>query len=139
MEHRRVELYTNQMELPKGWHGIERIVRVKRWGQRKGKPFEQTAYYILSKPINSARSVGKGIRGHWGIENRLHWTKDVLIGEDRMAITDPNAATVIAFLNTTALNLLQLAGFKPIKDSFAKFANKVNELYNLFIQKRPQP
>ena len=76
--------------------------------------------------------MAKGIRGHWGIENRLHWTKDVLIGEDDMTITNTNAATVVAFLNTTALNLLQLAGYKPIKDTFAKFANKVNELYNLF-------
>jgi predicted transposase YbfD/YdcC len=132
LEHRRVELFFNQVDLPQGWAGIQRIVRVKRWGQRKGKPFEHTAYYILSKPIDSAHVVAKGIRGHWGIENRLHWTKDVLIGEDDMTITNTNAATVVAFLNTTALNLLQLAGYKPIKDTFAKFANKVNELYNLF-------
>ena len=120
------------MELPKGWQGIQRIVRVKRWGERKGKPFEQTSYYILSKSIDLAHIVAKGIRGHWGIENRLHWTKDVLMGEDEMSIKNTNAATIVAFLNTTALNLLQLAGYKPVKDTFSKFANKVNELYNLF-------
>lgn len=132
LEHRRVELFCNALDMPPGWYGIQRIVRVKRWGQRGGKPFEQTAWYILSKPMNSARRVAQGIRGHWGIENRLHWTKDVLLGEDHMAITHPRAATLVAFLNTTALNLLRLAGYKPVKDTFALFANKVNELHKLF-------
>ncbi|MBK6933366.1 MAG: ISAs1 family transposase [Saprospirales bacterium] len=122
----------NQVDLPQGWAGIQRIVRVKRWGNEKVNPLSIPLITSLSKPIDSAHVVAKGIRGHWGIENRLHWTKDVLIGEDDMTITNTNSATVVAFLNTTALNLLQLAGYKPIKDTFAKFANKVNELYNLF-------
>ncbi len=138
-EHRQVELFFNHLDLPKGWNGIERVIRVKRWGTRKGQPFQQTSYYVLSKPINSANVVAKGIRGHWGIENSLHWTKDVLMGEDNMTIINNNAATVVAFLNTTAINLLRLAGHKPVKDSFAKFANKVNELYYLFTFKRPLP
>ena len=131
-EFRRVELYENKAELPADWNGITRLVKVRRWGTRGEKPYHEVSFFILSKPINSAQTVAKGIRGHWGIENKLHWVKDVVIGEDDMTITHSNAATVVAHLNTTALNLLQLAGMKPNKDAFALITNKVKELYKLF-------
>lgn len=130
--HRRVALYVNQAELPKGWNGISRLVKVRRWGTRNNVPFDEQAFYVLSKPIDSALLVARAIQGHWGIENQLHWTKDVNMGEDEMTLRDKNMVSVLAYLNNTALNLLRMAGHKPIKDTFAKFANKVNELHKLF-------
>ena len=127
--HRRVELYLNEAPLPQGWNGIQRLVKVRRWGTRNCKPFDERSYYVLSKPLNSASMVAKAIQGHWGIENRLHWTKDVIMGEDDMTPRDKNTVSVVVCLNNTALNILRLAGYKPVKDTFAKFANKVNELY----------
>lgn len=131
-EWRLVELYTNEAELPKGWNNITRLVKVRRWGTRQGKYYEEVSFYVLSKPIDSAQTVAKGIRGHWGIENNLHWVKDVILGEDDMTITHQKQATIVAHLNTTALNLLRLAGLNPDKDTFAIFTNKVNELHKLF-------
>ena len=130
--YRRVELYVNEAELPKGWNGIQRLVKVRRWGTRNHRPFEEVSFYLLSKPLNSALLVANAIQGHWGIENNLHWTKDVIMGEDKMTIRNKNEVAVLVYLNNAALNILRLAGFKPIKDTFAKFANKVNELYKLF-------
>lgn len=131
IENRRVELYKNKIELPQGWSGIQRFAKVRRWGTRNGKDYHDVSFFILSKPINHAQSVANGIRNHWSIENNLHWTKDVLMGEDAMTIKNHNAATFVAHLNTLAINLLRLAGYKPIKDTFAKFTNKVNELETL--------
>lgn len=130
--HRRVELYVNEAELPKGWNGIQRLVKVRRWGKRNHIPFEELSFYVLSKPINAASTVAKAIQGHWGIENSLHWTKDVIMGEDNMTPKDKNTVAVLVYLNSAALNILRRSGHKPIKDTFAKFANKVNELYKLF-------
>lgn len=130
--HRRVELYVNKTELPKGWNGITRLVKVRRWGIRDNKPFEELAFYVLSKPIDSALTVARAIQGHWTIENQLHWVKDVNLGEDDMTIRDKNMASILVYLNNAALNILRLAGYKPTKDTFAKFANKVKELNNLF-------
>jgi hypothetical protein len=127
--HRRVELFRNEASLPKGWNGVQRLVRVRRWGNRNGKPFDERSFYILSKP--------EAIQGHWGIENMLHWTKDMVMGEDDMTPRDKNTVSVVVCLNNAALNLLRLAGYKPVKDTFAKFANKVNELYNLFESRTP--
>lgn len=130
--YRRVELYDNLAQLPKGWNGIQRLVKVRRWGFRDGKEFEERTFFVLSKPINSAAVVAKGIQGHWGIENTLHWIKDVNMGEDDTSITNPATAAILIYLNNTAYNILKLAGHKPVKDTFAKIANKVNELYRLF-------
>lgn len=130
--YRRVELYENKATLPKGWNGIERFVKVRRWGIREQKPFHHVAFYALSKPINSALIVARAIQGHWSIENDLHCVKDVCLGEDDTTCQSHNQATLLAYFNNTALNILRDKGYKPCKDTFAKFANKVNELSKLF-------
>lgn len=129
---RRIELYTNEVQLPKGWNGIQRFVKVRRWGLRNDKPFDEVAFYVLSKPINSAAVVAQAIQGHWSIENNLHWVKDVNLGEDDMSLRQPKAAAILAYFNNIAINVLQSAGLKPTKDTFAKISNKVNELFKLF-------
>jgi len=129
--YRRVELYVNQASIPKEWKGIQRLIKVRRWGLRNGRPYDERSFYVLSKPINSAHLVAKAIQGHWAIENQLHWIKDVNMGEDRMTIKDANTVAVLVYLNNTAVNILRKAGHKPLKDTFAKFANKVNELNKL--------
>jgi len=130
--YRRVELYVNKIELPKGWNGIQRFVKVRRWGIREGAPFHEISFYVLSKPINSAALVAKAIQEHWSIENNLHWCKDVNLGEDDMSIRHPKTAAILAYFNNIASNVLKRAGYKPIKDTFSKISNKVNELYKLF-------
>jgi len=129
---RRVELYVNKVELPKGWNGIERFIKVRRWGTRDGKPFHELSFYVLSKPINSAALAAKAVQGHWSVENKLHWMKDVNLGEDDMSLRQPHAAAILAYLNNVAVNILGQAGLKPTKDTFAKISNKVNELFKLF-------
>jgi predicted transposase YbfD/YdcC len=130
--YRRVELYDNQAQLPQGWNGIQRFVKVRRWGTRNKKPFHELSFYVLSKPINSALIAARAIQGHWSIENNLHWVKDVNLREDDMTLKDKNSVALLVYLNNLALNTLKQAGYKPLKDTFAKFANKVNELVKLF-------
>lgn len=71
-------------------------------------------------------------RQHWFIENKLHWVKDVILHEDNMTISLPQMATIVGYFNTVVLNILRLAGYKPTKNTFAFFTDKVNELSNLF-------
>lgn len=126
--HRRVELFVNAAVTPKGWENIQRIVRVRRWGNRQGKDFEEVAYYSLSKPIDSAQEVAAAIQQHWGIENKLHWVKDVWLGEDAMTVRGQQGVALLVCLNNIALDLLLLAGLQLNKDTFAKINNKVEEL-----------
>ena len=50
-------------------------------------------------------------RGHWTIENGLHYVKDVTMGEDRSAVHADNGPKIMAALRNTAISLLRRAGF----------------------------
>ena len=54
------------------------------------------------------------LRGHWTIENRLHYVKDVTMGEDRSTVHAENGPKIMAALRNTAISLLRRAGFSTI-------------------------
>ena len=72
------------------WAGIKSLIRVERTGTRGDKPYHEVVCYISSL-IHPAREFACGIRGHWSIENRLHWIKDVVMKEDDSKIRMGNA------------------------------------------------
>ena len=75
----------------------------------------------------------EAIQQHWGIENNLHWIKDVLLGEDGMTLRTLKGGTLLVYLNNIALDILTMAGRKPNKDTFANLNNKVEELAKILI------
>lgn len=79
--------------------------------QRGGKIARETHYYLCSTSL-SAEMFGRVIRGHWGIENRLHWVLDVVFREDLARLRSGNGPANMAIVRHTALNLLSRA--KPI-------------------------
>ena len=66
----------------------------------------EVRYYILSKNM-SARRFAAAVRGHWAIENRLHWQLDVTFGEDQSRIRVGHADANFSILRRTALSLLK--------------------------------
>ena len=54
------------------------------------------------------------IRGHWCVENRLHWVRDVTFDEDRSQVRTGNGPRVMASLRNLAISLLRLAGASNI-------------------------
>lgn len=113
------------------WNGIERIIKVHRYGTRDAKPFDEKALFILSRPLDDSQKIAQGIRGHWKIENDLHYSKDIFFKEDHISIKKTQQATVVSFFIAMAYNLLKLNDVKPSLDAFAFFSNKVNELFNI--------
>jgi predicted transposase YbfD/YdcC len=73
---------------------------------RDGKNTSEVRYYILSKKL-SARKFAEAVRGHWSIENRLHWQLDVTFGEDQSRIRKGHADANFSILRRTALSLLK--------------------------------
>ena len=59
-------------------------------------------------------TVATWIQGHWGIENALHWVRDVVFDEDRHQLRTGNGPQVMATLRNTAISLLRLAGHTKI-------------------------
>jgi predicted transposase YbfD/YdcC len=73
-------------------------------------------YYLSSLPPDAA-VLGRAIRDHWGIENRLHWVLDVAFREDDSRYRSGHGPENFAIARHVALNLLRGA---PGRDSIAK-------------------
>jgi predicted transposase YbfD/YdcC len=71
----------------------------------QGKTTEELRYFISSKRTG-ARWHGKKVRGHWGIENSLHWVLDVTFREDDSRVRERNAAENFGLLRRMALSML---------------------------------
>jgi predicted transposase YbfD/YdcC len=111
-EHRTVRVlpaadYLSASQLA-AWLGLVTLVMVIRvvTCQATGVTTTEVSYYISSLRPN-ARRIGKAIRGHWRIENGLHWVLDVVFREDARRLYDRTAAENTAFLNRLALSLLR--------------------------------
>ena len=61
-------------------------------------------------------------RGHWTIENRLHWVRDVTFDEDRSRVRTGAGAQVMASLRNLAISLLRLAGARYIAPALRRCA-----------------
>ena len=90
------------------WLGVLTVVMVTRvvWCQATGVQSTEVSYFLSSLRPN-ARRIGAAIRGHWSIENGLHWVLDVVFREDARRVYDRTAAENVAFLNRLALSLLR--------------------------------
>jgi predicted transposase YbfD/YdcC len=84
---------------------------VRRTREVGTKISTETAYYLLSTPL-TAKRFGEVARGHWGVENGLHWVLDVTMNEDQARTRKDHAPQNIALLRRLALNLAKLEGSK---------------------------
>jgi predicted transposase YbfD/YdcC len=107
-EHRTYYVCDAPADLPDigRWKKLKRIGIAVSETVRDGKPTDDVRYYILSRKM-SARSFGAAVRGHWSIENKLHWQLDVTFGEDQCRIRKGNADANFSILRRTALSLLK--------------------------------
>ena len=88
------------------WKGLRTIGRVTAKVERDGKQTEETRYFISSLPPKVKQFAG-AVRGHWGIENGLHWVLDVVFGEDASAIHVGHAPENFGFLRRFVVSLLK--------------------------------
>jgi len=88
------------------WTGLRSLVCVKRTTLEKGNTKQQTRYFISSLEAE-AKHQGKIIRGHWGIENRVHWQLDVTFREDYSRVRKDNGAENLSVLRRSTINILR--------------------------------
>jgi len=96
--------FPGELRLPE----VACIVRVHARIERGGNAHEETRYYISSASLDAARA-GQAVRGHWGIENRLHWVLDVTFADDQSRLRKGFGATNMAVVRHFALNLVRSA------------------------------
>ena len=88
------------------WKSLSSIGMVESERIVDGKTSVETRYYILSLPGYAGRLLSAS-RGHWGIENSLHWALDISFREDGSRVRVGNAAENLAVIRHMALNLLK--------------------------------
>ena len=95
------------------WPGLQAVGKVTAVRRKDGDTSEETRYYLLSQAF-PPEQFNDIVRGHWGIENRLHWVLDVTCNEDQARNRKGNGAENLSLLRKLALNLARL---EPSKGS----------------------
>jgi predicted transposase YbfD/YdcC len=88
------------------WEGLQSVGLVEAVREVQGKVTVERRYYLSSLPVAVA-TFAKAVRGHWAVENSLHWVLDVQMGEDDSRARTGYAAENLATLRRLALNLLK--------------------------------
>lgn len=141
---RQVCVFHNLNHISTDWMGLKSLIRVERVGTRAGKPYQETVYYISSLTL-PASDFASGIRGHWGIENRLHWGgsavggfpdlrqlpfKDVVFNEDSCQMIDGYAAANFSIIRSFVINLLRHNGFDSLTRAIRLCAHDLKLLFS---------
>lgn len=89
------------------WTGLRSIAMVESERTVVGEQTSLERRYYISSLEADAKRLGKAIRGHWSIENSLHWVLDIGFREDESRIRKDHAPENVATLRHIALNLLK--------------------------------
>lgn len=94
------------------WPGLEQAFMLQRQRTIAGKTTVETAYGItsLTREKADAKALLVLTRDHWGIENRLHWVRDMTFGEDACRVRKGSAPRILAAFRNTAISLLNAVG-----------------------------
>jgi predicted transposase YbfD/YdcC len=94
--------FPGEVRLP----GAASIVRVRSRAELADRRRFETRYYVSSRVL-SARLALEATRGHWGVDNRLHWVLDVVFAEDQGRLRKGHGAENMAVVRHSALNLIR--------------------------------
>jgi predicted transposase YbfD/YdcC len=112
-----------------GWPALAQVCRIHREveyisGRQAGTTREEWAYALTSLPPEQADAtrLEQLWRGHWQIENGLHYVRDVTLGEDACQVRADRAPANLAACRNTALNLLRLRGVTNLAAALRRHA-----------------
>jgi len=84
------------------------VIRVDSRAELSDRCRQETRYYISSARL-TAEQAADAVRGHWGIENRLHWVLDVVFKDDQSRLRKGHGAKNMAVVRHFAINLVRAA------------------------------
>ncbi len=121
------------------WPGAKQVCLLERVRRVRGKRTAETVCAITS--LDPERASAKQLlaisRGHWGIENRLHWVRDVSFGEDACRVRTGEAPEILAAIRNAALRLMRSSGLSEIAAALRRHAAKPHEALRLIMSFAP--
>ena len=112
-DHGRRARRTVKVILAPAWiefQGAAQVAQLRRTVTKKGKKTVEVVYVITSDRRAEPATPTAWVKGHWEIENKLHWVRDVTYQEDKSLVRTGNAPRVMASLRSLAVSLLRLGG-----------------------------
>lgn len=129
---RQCQVFAVPQHIQHHWSGLRSIVVVEREGQRQGKSWSERQFYLSSLIIPASVLLADTI-GHWGIENRLHWVRDVTFCEDFPPRRGGNAPVNWAILHNFFLTIARFLGFRTIPQAQRALSNQLEQVFSLLV------
>ncbi len=130
---RECRVFAVPERIQKIWSGLKTFVVVDRIGIRDEKPWSERQFYISSQ-VESAQQMLALTVGHWGIENRVHWVRDVTFKEDFPERIGGYAPVNWAILNNFLITIARLFNFRTIPQAQRVLSNQLEKIFNLLIK-----
>jgi predicted transposase YbfD/YdcC len=113
------------------WPGVAQVGQVESVVEQDEKVSHETRYFITSvqRSLADARQLLTWTRGHWSIENRSHYVRDVTLGEDASRIRKGSGPEIMAALRNATIGLLRIAGATNIAEALRRNASQVRTLF----------
>ena len=123
--------------LARDWEEVTQVFRLERTVLKKGVWSTSVVYGFTSQSPTqaSASRLLELNRGHWGIENRSHWRRDVTLGEDHSQVRSGCAPQVLAALNNTVLALMDFLQVPNVPNQMRFYQAHPLEALRLFLVK----
>ena len=108
------------------WPHLAQVCRLERITPTKGGTRRETVYAVSSLPPEKADAARllELWRGHWGIENQVHWVRDATLDQDRSQVRTGAAPQIMAGLRNLTISLLRLHQEPNIAAALRRCATK---------------
>jgi len=116
-------------------HAAQAVQITRKRKRSTKRATRETVYAITSLTAEQAHpaELARYIRGHWHVENKLHWVRDVTMGEDASQIATGGGPRIMAGIRNLAISLLRLAGHTNIAKALRHNARKPKRAIKLVL------
>jgi hypothetical protein len=121
------------------WPGVRQVCVLERTRVVRGVETAEVVFAITSLSPDEAGAVEllALARQHWEIENRLHWVRDVTLGEDACRVRTGGGPELLAGLRNAILRLIRAAGLENVAAALRRFAAHPEEALRLVREPPP--
>ena len=89
------------------WAGLKSVIVQRNTRESKGKTSDSLNIYISSRPAKEVEALARAARGHWAVENSLHWVLDMAFDEDWSRVRSDHAALNLAALRRVVVSVVR--------------------------------